>query len=219
MSFVKWKEIQDCLPSSVNLLAVSKGHPASSIRELAKCGQVDFGESRVQEAIPKLDVLKDMKLRWHFIGRLQSNKVRIIVRYFDFIHSIDSFSLAERIDRIAAEEERHPKVMLQVKFRDDPNKGGFLPTHLLEIWKDFKRLKNFELVGLMTMAPINHDPIDRRKLFEECRLLADKLELPHCSMGMSTDWEDALKAGSTWLRIGSYVFGARSKTVKLIEEI
>lgn len=96
---------------------------------MAELGQFDFGESRVQEALPKQKELIDLQLRWHFIGRLQSNKVRPVVKAFDFIHSVDSLLLAERLSRIALEEARQPDVMLQVKLRPDPSKGGCLPMN------------------------------------------------------------------------------------------
>ena len=212
MSRSKWKQISHSLPAGVNLLAVSKGHSVDSIKGLVSCGQLHFGESRVQEAMPKLEALNyDQSLRWHFIGHLQSNKVRTIVRSFDFIHSIHSLSLAERIARISGEERKRPKVMLQVKFRDDPNKSGFHPDQLLESWNTLSSFENYEIVGLMTIAPLRISPTERRELFKDCRFLANRLKLLHCSMGMSSDWEDAVKAGSTWVRIGSEIFGERAK--------
>ena len=204
------QRFSDCLPSGVQLLAVSKGHPVSAIRSLAEIGQIDFGESRLQEALPKLQSIKEMRsLRWHFIGRLQSNKVRSVVRAFDFIHSVDSLALAERISRISIEENRFPQVMLQVKFREDPTKGGFEPKQLIEIWPKLIQLPDLKVVGLMTMAPICLDLAERTNLFRDCRVLADDLNLPECSMGMSKDWQQALKAGATWLRLGSFLFGDR----------
>ncbi len=208
------KRFQKCLPASVQLLAVSKGHPASSIRALADLGQLQFGESRLQEALPKLKELSDIKsLRWHFIGRLQSNKVRVVVKSFEVIHSVDSLALAERISRISGEEKCVPEIMFQVKFREDPTKGGFSPENLIENWPSLIRLPNLKLVGLMTMAPINLGLEEKRLLFRDCRTLADQLDLSDCSMGMSNDWQEALKAGSTWLRLGSALFGARQNGV------
>ena len=116
----RWRAIQAECPDAVHLLAVSKGHPAAAVRELAALGQVDFGESRVQEALPKQEDLEDLSsLRWHFIGRLQANKVRAVVRAFSVIHSIDSEGLAERTSRIALEENQRPEVLFQVKLRED----------------------------------------------------------------------------------------------------
>ncbi len=211
MSFSsKFQRFHEALPLTVHLLAVSKGHSVSSISSLAELGQLDFGESRVQEALPKLDALqKNSQLRWHFIGRLQTNKVRKVVKSFDFIHSVDSFDLAQRISRIAIEEKRFPKIMFQVKFREDPTKSGFAPEQICEAWPKLMNLQNIQLVGLMTMAPKNLDLDERRTLFQECRALADQLNLPECSMGMSSDWEEAISAGATWIRIGSALFGSQ----------
>ena len=198
------------MPLNVNLLAVSKGKPPELIRQLAELGQVDFGESRLQEAINKQELLSDLKgLRWHFIGRLQSNKVRGVVKTFSVIHSIESQSLAERISRIAGEEKRKPDAMIQVKFRDDPTKGGIDPYQLREIWPSLMQLSNINFIGLMAMAPMNL-PLDERSiLFRDCRSLANDFSLPHCSMGMSSDWEKAVQEGATWIRLGSVVFGSR----------
>ena len=201
--------MRDVIPASARLLAVSKGHPSASIRVLADQGQRAFGESRLQDALPKLDELADLDLEWHFIGRLQSNKVRPVVRAFPVIHSVDSLPLAERVSRIAAEEGVVPSVLLQVKLRPDPGKGGFDPDQLQALWPQLSALPSMRLVGLMTMAPFDCPSVDRQALFQDCRQLADRLELPECSMGMSGDWQEAAAAGSTWLRLGSALFGAR----------
>ena len=205
----RWAQLRDELPASARLLAVSKGHPAVSIRVLAQQGQRAFGESRLQDALPKQKELADLNLQWHFIGRLQSNKVRAVVRAFPVIHSVDSLALAERVSRIAAEEGVVPSVLLQVKLRPDPSKGGFDPDQLRTVWPQLSGLPSIQLVGLMTMAPLDCPVNDRQALFRECRELADQLALPECSMGMSGDWRDAAAAGSTWLRLGSALFGAR----------
>ena len=205
----RWTALQAALPATARLLAVSKGHPAAAIRELAGSGQRAFGESRLQEALPKQEQLADLALQWHFIGRLQSNKVRSVVRAFPVIHSVDSLPLAQRVSRIAGEEEKRPEVLLQVKLRPDANKGGFLRDELLSAWTELAALPSITVVGLMTMAPMGCDADDRRALFEECRALADQLELRECSMGMSGDWQEAAAAGSTWLRLGSVLFGPR----------
>ena len=198
------------MPPGVNLLAVSKGHPAEPVRELAELGQLDFGESRVQEALPKQEQLADLpELRWHFIGRLQANKVRPVVRSFAVIHSVDSLPLAQRVSRIAAEEGVVPSVLLQVKLRPDPAKGGWDPQVLLEHWAELQALPSLRLTGLMTMAPLAL-PLDQRAgFFADCRALADRLALPDCSMGMSGDWREAAAAGATWVRVGSALFGDR----------
>lgn len=205
----RWQQLRSDWPTGAKLLAVSKGHPAESIRAVAAFGQQDFGESRLQEAIPKQELLADLGLRWHFIGRLQSNKVRGVVRAFSVIHSVDSLALAERIARIAVEEDRHPQLLLQVKLREDPNKGGWSADALDQAWTQLKSLPGVSIVGLMTMAPQGLPLEQRLGLFQDCRALADRLGLPECSMGMSGDWREAAAAGATWLRLGSVLFGTR----------
>ena len=207
----RWQEVSKSLPSDVHLLAVSKGHGFSSVKLLADLGQRDFGESRLQEAIPKLQKLRELKqLRWHFIGRLQSNKVRSVLKLFQYIHSVDSLALAKRISRISLEEKCFPEIFLQVKFREDPKKSGFEPEELISCWSALKELSNLKIIGLMTMSPMHCASTQRKHLFRDCRNLANQLELPHCSMGMSGDWEDALEEGATWLRLGSILFGIPS---------
>ena len=207
-----FNEFKGLLPKEVNLLAVSKGQNQDSIRELANNGQIDFGESRLQEAAPKIKSLSDSsKIRWHFVGRLQANKVRGVVKTFDVIHSVNSLTLAERISRISGEESRSLKIMFQVKLREDPSKIGFSKDELLEAWPKLIGLSNFEVVGLMTIPPICIDLKERKNLFRECRDLADSLQLKDCSMGMSRDWKEAVEAGSTWIRVGTLLFGARDK--------
>ena len=160
-----------------------------------------------------LDLLKDLiDIRWHFIGSLQANKVRQVVRSFDVIHSVDSLKLAKRISRIAGEEYKKPTVMLQVKFRNDPNKGGFNLEEFLDAWNELIKLPNMDFVGLMTIAPLSLDLTQRKILFEECRVLADQLELEECSMGMSADWREAVESGSTWIRLGTSLFGTRLRS-------
>ncbi|MEB3295951.1 MAG: YggS family pyridoxal phosphate-dependent enzyme [Cyanobacteriota bacterium] len=195
------------LPQGTRLLAVSKGHPAALIREAVAAGQLSFGESRLQEAVAKQRELVDLPgLDWHFIGRLQANKVRAVLRAFGTIHSVDSLELAQRLARIAREEELCPKVFYQVKLRPDPTKGGFDPRELTRCWPELRELAPLRNVGLMTMAPLGLGAEQRRLLFEECAALAGTLGLEELSMGMSDDWREAAAAGSTWVRIGSALF-------------
>ncbi|WP_269622428.1 YggS family pyridoxal phosphate-dependent enzyme [Prochlorococcus marinus] len=202
------KEFKQLLPSQVNLLAVSKGHEISQIKSLASQGQIDFGESRVQEALPKIESLKYLKdIKWHFIGNLQANKVRQVVRSFDVIHSVDSLKLAKRISRIAVEEVKKMTVMVQVKFREDTNKSGLLPDEIRAQWNQFLELPNVNIVGVMTISPIALQNIQRRTLFRECKTFAAELNLKECSMGMSGDWKEAVEEGATWIRLGSLLFG------------
>ena len=206
----RFNKLRSCLPKGVNLLAVSKGHPASSIRQLTSLGQLDFGESRLQEALPKISSLEDVKnIRWHFIGHLQSNKARGVVQFFEVIHSVHSVTLAKRISRIAGEESRCPLLMLQVKFLKDDSKAGFLSSDLLDSWPVLVNLPHVKIVGLMAITPLDLDFEKKRMLFESCRHLANQLNLPECSMGMSNDWQEAIGAGATWIRVGSSLFGKR----------
>ncbi len=208
----RWHQLKELLPEGVHLLAVSKGQPVKAIRELVEIGQKDFGESRLQEALPKIGALDDIKdLHWHFIGRLQSNKVRNVIRNFSVLHSVDSLSLAKRISRIAGEERLCPEVMLQVKLREDPNKTGMERDQLLKDFSNLLNLPNVQIKGLMTIAPMNFSLDQCRNLFEDCRDLADDLGLPDCSMGMSRDWNVAIACGATWVRLGSCLFGIRTK--------
>ena len=206
----EFKKLRDSLPLGVSLLAVSKGHHRDSIRQLSCYGQLDFGESRLQEAIPKKHDLIDLnQLRWHFVGTLQKNKVRRVIKEFDFIHSVDSLPLLERISRISQEEQKKPNIFLQVKFIEDPNKGGFSKQDLLKSWPKIVSLKNIHLIGLMTIPPILLNSYKRKDLFCECRNLANHLGLKDCSMGMSNDWQEAVEGGATWIRVGSLLFGKR----------
>ena len=211
MNPANYLEIKNKIPSNVNILAVSKGFKSQEIKTIQNIGQNDFGESKFQEAFEKQLILKDLKIiKWHFIGRLQSNKLRKIVQNFKYIHSVDSFEKLQKISNISYQEKKNPLIMLQIKFSDDPTKGGFNPELLIMQWREIKKLRNITLTGLMTINPRGLSSKENLKLFKKCRALADSLQLPDCSMGMSGDWEEAIEAGSTWLRLGSLIFGDRS---------
>ena len=203
--------IKNQIPSNVNILAVSKGFKSQEIKTIQNIGQNDFGESKFQEAFEKQLILKDFKqIKWHFIGRIQSNKIRKIVQNFKYIHSVDSFEKLQKISSISYEEKKNPFIMLQVKLSDDPSKGGFRPELLISKWREIQELKNITLKGLMTINPRGLSSKENSELFKKCRSLADSFQLPDCSMGMSGDWEEAIDSGSTWLRLGSLIFGDRS---------
>jgi len=204
-------KIKTQIPSNVNILAVSKGFKSQEIKTIQNLGQNDFGESKFQEAFEKQLILKDLKqIKWHFLGRIQSNKIRKIVQNFKYIHSVDSFEKLQKISSISYEEKKNPFIMLQVKLSDDPSKGGFRPELLISKWREIQELKNITLKGLMTINPRGLSSKENSELFKKCRSLADSLQLPDCSMGMSGDWEEAIDSGSTWLRLGSLIFGDRS---------
>ena len=211
MSPLNYLKIKNTIPSNVNILAVSKGFKSQEIKTIHNIGQNDFGESKFQEAFEKQLILKDLKqIKWHFIGRIQSNKIRKIVQNFKYIHSVDSFEKLQKISNISYEENKNPLIMLQVKFSNDPTKGGFDPNLLKLKWGEIQELKNITITGLMTINPKGLSSKENTELFKKCRSLADSLQLPDCSMGMSGDWEEAIDAGSTWLRLGSLIFGDRS---------
>ncbi len=213
--------LQHRLPPGVTLLAVSKGQPAEAVEQAYAAGQRCFGESRLQEAAPKITALRQRcpQLEWHFIGQLQANKVRPVAKAFAWIHSLDRLSLAQRLDRIVGEEGCCPQVLLQVKLRPDPGKAGFSPEQLTSHLPTLVHLSHLKLRGLMTMAPLGLEPDQLHRLFSECRRLSYQLRarLPSAvardfnqlSMGMSRDWPQAVAAGSTLVRIGSGIFGAR----------
>ena len=204
-------KIKNKIPSNVNILAVSKGFKSQEIKTIQNIGQNDFGESKFQEAYEKQLILKDLKqIKWHFIGRIQSNKIRKIVQNFKYIHSVDSFEKLQKISNVSFEEKKNPLIMLQVKLSDDHSKGGFNPEFLKLKWREIQELKNLTLTGLMTINPRGLSSKENLELFKKCRSLADTFQLPDCSMGMSGDWEEAIDAGSTWLRLGSLIFGDRS---------
>ena len=198
------------LPERTRLLAVSKGQPATAIREAVALGQISFAESRLQEAIAKQAELADLApLDWHFIGRLQANKARGVLRHFGTIHSIDSLALAERLQRVAAEEALTPGVFFQVKMRPDAAKTGFEPSELRREAPRLRQLHPLRPLGLMTIAPLGLSQEERCRLFHDCAALAGELGLQELSMGMSGDWPEAVAEGSTWVRLGSALFGGR----------
>ena len=211
MNPANYLEVKNKIPSNVNILAVSKGFKSQEIKTIQNMGQNDFGESKFQEAFEKQLILQDLKeINWHFIGRIQTNKIRKIVQNFRYIHSVDSFEKLQKISVISYEEKKNPSIMLQIKLSDDPTKGGFNPEFLMMKWSEIQKLKNITLTGLMTINPRGLSSKENFNLFKKCRSLADSLKLPDCSMGMSGDWEEAIEAGSTWLRLGSLIFGDRS---------
>ena len=204
-------KIKNKIPSNVKILAVSKGFQSQEIKAIQNLGQNDFGESKFQEAFEKQLILKDLQqINWHFIGRIQSNKLRKIVQNFKYIHSVDSFEKLQKISVISGEEKKNPLIMLQVKLSEDPMKGGFNPELLMLKWSEIQELKNITLTGLMTINPRGLSSMENTNLFKKCRSLADSLNLKDCSMGMSGDWEEAIDSGSTWVRLGSLIFGDRS---------
>lgn len=203
---------------SVSLIAVSKTFPAESVREAFEAGQILFGESKVQEAELKINALPGL-LQWHFIGRVQRNKVRRLLQCFDVLHAIDSLKLASFADEIATELGLFPQVFLQVNIGDEETKGGFAESVLRDEMEELLRLKRLEISGLMCIPPIGLDAESARPWFKLLREIRDALEtefgvnLPALSMGMSGDYEVAIEEGATHVRVGSAIFGKRSYRV------
>lgn len=202
----------------VGLIAVSKTFPVEAIREASEHGQRLFGESRLQEAEPKIASLP-ASLRWHFIGGVQRNKVRKILPLFETIHAIDSLKLAAYTDQVAAELGLFPKVFLQLNVAGEASKGGFEPDELRRQLESLMRLERLEIQGLMTIPPAGPDAESARPWFIALRELRDELVvdhgigLPHLSMGMSGDYEVAIEEGATLVRVGSAIFGHRAYRV------
>jgi len=203
-------------PSAVELLAVSKTFPAARVREAVEAGHCLFGESRVQEAEPKIAELPS-RLRWHFVGHLQANKVRKALPLFEAIHSIDSLELARTVDRVAGELGLFPKVYLQANLAREASKFGFTREDFERDLDELLGLGRLQVVGLMAIPPVRPDPEESRADFAALRALRDHLEaragipLPGLSMGMSDDFPIAVEEGATIVRVGSALFGARTK--------
>ena len=212
------------IPEGVTLICVSKFHPLEAIMQAYEAGERDFGESRVQELLPKYEALpKD--IRWHFIGHLQTNKVKQIVPFVHIIHSVDSVRLLETINREAEKIQRRVKVLLEVHVAKEETKSGFSPEEFLSLASSRASYPWVEICGVMGMATNTDDESEWRRCFRAIASLASKLsplasrlspiahsspsERPQISMGMSDDYRVAIEEGSTMVRIGSTIFGSR----------
>ena len=196
-------------PERLRIVGITKTHPLSVVRAAIEAGVTILGESRVQEAEPKIAAAPEAE--WHYVGRLQSNKVRRADRAFDVIHSIDSVELLERVDEIADEEGRSPRILLQVNVSGEAAKTGLAPEALTGVRPPHVA----RLVGLMTIAPMGASPDEARAVFRRLREVRDALEdriglaLPELSMGMTADADAAAAEGATLVRIGTALFGPR----------
>ena len=201
-------------PDSVTLLAVTKGQPPEVIRAAQDCGQILFGENKVQEARAKIPMCSG-RLRWHFIGHLQSNKCREAVELFEMIQSVDSLPLAQEISKRTGQASRTMPILLEVNVAGEASKFGFKPERLLAELKEINALPRIEVHGLMTLPPWSDEPEKARPHFKRLRELKSQCEqilgapLPHLSMGMSGDFEAAIEEGATIVRIGTALFGPR----------
>jgi PLP dependent protein len=202
--------------NDIELVAITKTHPAERVREAVDAGQQLFGESRVQEARAKIPELPSA-LRWHFVGHLQKNKIRHALPLFELFHSVDSLALAQDVNRIAQEEGLHPRVLLEINVAGEGSKFGFAPAKLREQIEPLLALARLSIEGLMCIPPLAEEAEASRTFFVQLRELRDALEkefnlkLPQLSMGMTNDFPVAVEEGATLVRVGTAIFGERSK--------
>jgi pyridoxal phosphate enzyme (YggS family) len=205
-------------PDDVRLIAISKTHPASVIKQVCQLGATDFGENRVQEAEGKIVEIGREKVRWHLVGHLQANKARRAVNLFDVIHSVDTLDLAQRLDRLCVEESRESlPVLIQVDLGHEETKSGIEESELTHMVESLGPLTRVKLIGLMTLPPFFDDPEQSRAFFRRLRELRDELNqrgafgerTGELSMGMTHDFEVAIEEGATMVRIGTAIFGER----------
>jgi pyridoxal phosphate enzyme (YggS family) len=200
----------------VELVAITKTHPAEKVHEAVEAGQTLFGESRVQEARAKIPELSS-NIRWHFVGHLQKNKVRQALPLFETIHTVDSLALAQDINRIAEEEGLYPRVLLEVNVAGEGSKFGFAADQLRQQMEALLLLPRLSIEGLMCIPPLAVESEDSRKFFVQVRELRDSLEkefnmkLQQLSMGMTNDYSIAVEEGATLVRVGTAIFGERAK--------
>jgi pyridoxal phosphate enzyme (YggS family) len=206
-------------PSEVTIVAVSKTHPASAVREAAAAGATDFGENYAQELVAKRLVVAELGIgdvRWHFIGRLQRNKAKFVAGQVALVHAVDSVELAAELGKRSAMVQ---PVLLSINAAGEESKGGTTLEEAAALARSIGSTPNIRLAGLMTMPPPSEDPEASRPYFETMRSLRDRLEdelglpLPVLSMGMSSDYEVAIACGATHVRIGTAIFGARDQKV------
>jgi len=207
----------------IEVVAITKTHPAEKVREAIEAGQTLFGESRVQEARAKIPELPS-NLRWHFVGHLQKNKIRHALPLFELFHGVDSLALAQELNRIAADEGMHPRVLLEVNVAGEGSKFGFSTDKLREQMEELLALQRLSILGLMTIPPLADKAEASRRYFVELRQLRDRLQtefyvdLPQLSMGMTQDYPVAVEEGATLVRVGTAIFGERSKKQKATDE-
>jgi pyridoxal phosphate enzyme (YggS family) len=204
-------------PASIVLVAVSKTFPLEAIRALSALGQLDFGENKVQEALPKIAGATDLPARWHLIGHLQSNKVKKAAAAFHTIHSVHDVGIVDKLDREARQLNRRIDLLIQVDLAREATKSGVTEEGLRPLVDRALSASHLHLTGLMVLPPAVDDPEDARLWFARLRRLRDDLiaegvprtALAHLSMGMSHDFEVAIEEGATMVRVGSAIFGDR----------
>ena len=192
-----------------NIIAVSKTFPLHIIEPLIQSGHIHFGENKVQEALTKWDSIKqkNKELKLHMLGKLQTNKVKFAVGFFDYLHSVDNIKLAEKIANEQEKNNLKPKIFLQINIGNEEQKSGVSLNNLKELYELSVKDFNLNVIGLMCLPPENKDP---KEYFSKTKQLNDELKLDQLSMGMSSDYLKAIEFKSTYLRIGSKIFGERN---------
>jgi hypothetical protein len=205
-------------PASVKLVAVTKTVSVDDIRGAVAAGVTILGESYMQESIPKITALSETPVQWHFIGHLQSKKAKEAVRYFDLIHSVDSVKLAAALDRNAAKINKIQDILIQVNAAGEISKSGLDPDAVMGVIEEISRFSHVRIKGLMTLPPFFDEAPERvRPYFAALAALRERIEekkipdvlMEELSMGMTGDFETAIKEGATMVRIGTAIFGAR----------
>lgn len=191
------------------LLAVSKLQPTEKIEALYNEGQRDFAENYVQEALEKIEKLKHLSIQWHLIGPLQKNKVKFLKRNFAYVHSVDSLELAQKIAKAASEINYVQKVFIQLNLSGESSKSGYSLETFKQDWPNLKNLQGLQIVGLMTMPPLENNSEKNRAFFKQLKYIGTELHLHEYSMGTSQDYQVALQEGATWIRLGTILFGER----------
>ena len=192
-----------------NIIAVSKTFPLHIIEPLIQNGHTHFGENKVQEALTKWESIKqkNKELKLHMLGKLQTNKVKFAVGFFDYLHSVDNIKLAEKIANEQQKNNLKPKIFLQINIGNEEQKSGVSLKNLKELYELSVKDFNLNVIGLMCLPPENKDP---KEYFSKTKQLNDELKLDQLSMGMSSDYLKAIEFKSTYLRIGSKIFGERN---------
>ena len=204
-------------PSRVRLVGVTKMVPVGRIREGVQAGVTILGENYVQEALHKIEALRDLKVSWHFIGRLQTNKAKVAVEPFDIINTVDREGLAKELNRRGEKIGKRISVLLQVNVGQEESKSGAAPEGVAGLFRYVSTLQNLTVRGLMTLPPYLHDPEEVRPYFRQLSQLLQELrnqsanpeQLTELSMGMSHDFEVAIEEGATLIRVGTALFGER----------
>lgn len=193
------------------ILAVSKLQPEEKIRALYSQGQRDFGENYVQEALEKIEALRDLEINWHLIGPLQKNKVKFLKKNFCCIHSVDSLELAQKISEAALAADHVQSVLLQLNLSEEASKSGFRRDEFERDWPELRQLQGLHITGLMTMPPLENEAEKNRDFFRDLKYIGNKYSLTEYSMGTSHDFHIALQEGATWIRLGTTLFGEREQ--------